>query len=221
MNTARLSKIKKQLIGEDDGQDVLRLRTATVSAVNADGTASIVLNGVTVTSVPVLMGAVVTASAVVQVLSYRGSLIIIGQSGTAVPHTRVLFGTPTISNNSITTLTPSSSTRDDGDMWPGSGSVLTIPAGQGGTYEAGVVLRYAAQASAAGDRQARVNLNGSEYMVFQTPTSAAVNTFQVTAHGVVEMELSAADQVSFGAYQNSGGGLALVGNGHAWLRRVR
>lgn len=221
MNTADLSKIKKTLTEPPDGTDVLRLRTAVLVDNNDDGTADITLDGVSVERVPILQGTISTENGSIQVLSYRGALLILGGSGVAVPHTRVLFGTPSISNNNVTTLTPSSAPTDDGDMWPGSGTSLTVPSGQGGLYEAGIVLRYAAQATAAGDRQARINVNGTEYMVFQTPVSAAVNTLQVTAHGVLEFPLSAGDQVTFGAYQASGGALSLVGNSHGWLRRVR
>lgn len=78
MDTARLSRIKKQLVGEKDGQDVLRLRTAVVSAVNSDGSVDIVLSGVTVAGVPRLGEAAVSVSSVVQVLSYRGSMLVIG-----------------------------------------------------------------------------------------------------------------------------------------------
>ena len=72
------TKIKKKLIPTPDGQDVLRLRTGTVSALNANGTVSVTLNGATVTNVPVLSGALVLVGAVVQMLSYRGSLLVIG-----------------------------------------------------------------------------------------------------------------------------------------------
>lgn len=73
------TRIKKKLTGkEDDGQDVVRLRVGVVSAVNGDGTADVVLSGITVPDVPILGGAIVTVDAVVQMTSYRGSLMIIG-----------------------------------------------------------------------------------------------------------------------------------------------
>lgn len=76
------SKIKKKLGGrEDDGQDVLRLRTATVGAVNVDGTVDLVLSGVTVEDVSKIGSAVVDVGQEVQVMSYRGSLLVLGGTG--------------------------------------------------------------------------------------------------------------------------------------------
>lgn len=80
-NGASLSKIKKKLLPAIDGTDVLRLRTAVVSAIAADGTTSITLSGATVTNVPSLGGAVFAVGSVVQVASYRGSLLILGAAG--------------------------------------------------------------------------------------------------------------------------------------------
>lgn len=79
-NGAALSKIKKKLLPAIDGTDVLRLRTGVVSAVNSDGTCDVVISGATVAAVPRLMEASVAVSTVVQMLSYRGSLLIIGRS---------------------------------------------------------------------------------------------------------------------------------------------
>jgi len=76
-----LSKIKKKLNPEPDGQGLLRLQTATVSAIASDGTVDISLNGATVTDVPVLGSARFVSGQAVQVLSYRGSLLILGGSG--------------------------------------------------------------------------------------------------------------------------------------------
>jgi hypothetical protein len=76
-----LSKIKKKLNPEPDGQGLLRLQSATVSAMAADGTVDITLNGATVTDVPVLGSARFVNGQAVQVLSYRGSLLVLGGSG--------------------------------------------------------------------------------------------------------------------------------------------
>jgi hypothetical protein len=80
-NGASLSKIKKKLLPAIDGQDVARLRTAVVAAIDTDGTVDITLNGATITNVPVLSNAAFAVGSVVQVLSYRGSLLVIGGSG--------------------------------------------------------------------------------------------------------------------------------------------
>lgn len=81
MDTAKLSQIKKALTGQqDDGQDVARLRTGVISAVNTNGTVDVTLSGVTVAGVPYLVGAGVAVGAIVQMLSYRGSLLVLGTS---------------------------------------------------------------------------------------------------------------------------------------------
>lgn len=77
-NGAALSKIKKKLLPPIDGQDVLRLRSAVVAAIAADGTLTITLSGASIAGVSVLGGAVFAVGSVVQVLSYRGSLLVIG-----------------------------------------------------------------------------------------------------------------------------------------------
>lgn len=80
MNTAKLSKIKKQLMGEQDGQDVLRLRTGTITVVNANGTVDLTLDGVTVAGIRYLLSAGIAVGTIVQIASYRGSLLVIGSA---------------------------------------------------------------------------------------------------------------------------------------------
>jgi len=72
------TKIKKKLVPPPDGQDDAKLRTATVSVVNTSGTLDITLNGTLITGVPRLAGAWAVVGSVVQVLSYRGSLLVLG-----------------------------------------------------------------------------------------------------------------------------------------------
>ncbi len=60
---------------EDPG---LRLRTGVVTALNSTGTVDLTLGGGTVPAVPVLDGVVLAVGAVVQVLSARGTLLVIG-----------------------------------------------------------------------------------------------------------------------------------------------
>lgn len=76
--TVNLTKLKRKLIPPIDGQDVLRLRTAVVTAVNSDGTLDITLAGEAVTSVPRLGSAWAAVDSVVQVATYRGSLLVLG-----------------------------------------------------------------------------------------------------------------------------------------------
>lgn len=75
------TKLIKKLVPEEDGQDVLRLRVGVVAAIAADGTVDVTLNGVTVPDVPVLGNAYFAVGTTVQILSYRGSLMIIGSAG--------------------------------------------------------------------------------------------------------------------------------------------
>jgi len=62
-------------VGGDPG---LQLRTGTVTALAADGTATVTLNGGSVPNVPVLGNVSLVVGAVVQMLSQRGSLLILG-----------------------------------------------------------------------------------------------------------------------------------------------
>lgn len=226
MSAFDYTRALEKIVPKEDGEDPLRLRTATVTVINSDGTVDIALSGVTVEDVPVVgsnLGLVVGRS--VQVLVHRGDLLVLGQTAgaaaTANPSVFALFGTPTFTNNSITTITPTSVTVDDGDMYPGSGSTFTVPSGQGGLYEIGMAVRYASQAVAAGVRQARINVNGAEYMINQIPTTAGLNASNIVVNLVVRRVLAAADTVTFLGYQNSGGDLALTGNSHGWIERVR
>lgn len=73
-----LSQIKKKLNPEPDGQDVLRLRTAVVSAVNTNGTVDITLSGVLLTNVPRLANTSMVVGQSVQVTTYRGSFLVLG-----------------------------------------------------------------------------------------------------------------------------------------------
>lgn len=74
------TKLLKKLSPDRDGEPHLHLRTAVVSAVNANGTVDILMSGVTVPGVPRLADAVVQVGATVQVLAARGSLLVLGQS---------------------------------------------------------------------------------------------------------------------------------------------
>jgi hypothetical protein len=91
---ANLTKLRKKLIPPPDGQDVAKLRAATVTAVASDGTLTITLNGASIAGVPVLAGSgdfLVGRS--VQVLSYRGSLLVIGTSNAKKANSAITTGT--------------------------------------------------------------------------------------------------------------------------------
>ena len=78
-----LTKIRNKLNPPPDGQDVLRLKTGVVTALASDGTITVTLNGASISDVPVLSGSLLLSGAVVQVLSYRGSLLVIGTTASS------------------------------------------------------------------------------------------------------------------------------------------
>lgn len=74
------TKLLSKIIPARDGADVLTMRTGVVNAINSDGTADVVISGVVVPAVPRLAEASVAVGSVVQMIAYRGSLLIIGRS---------------------------------------------------------------------------------------------------------------------------------------------
>lgn len=220
-----LTRLLEKLDPRKDGESYTTLRAAPIAAINADGTIDITLSGVTVSAVPVVGS---TSSFVVgrtaQVLTYKGALLALGQtagsSASAKPSAFMTFGTPTLTSGSVTVLTPTV-TINDGAMYPGTGTTFTIPSGQDGLYVASIVLRYASQASPVGVRQARINVNGVEHMLFNQPAVSNYTSSNIVVSGAERIPLVAGNTVSFAGYQNSGGDLALTGNCSAWLERVR
>lgn len=103
-----LTKLRKKLVPTPDGQDELKLRTAIVTAVNSDGTLDITLAGVTVAGVPRLMEASVAVGTVVQVLAYRGSLLVIGRSATSGQTASLGLWARAQSTSSLTGITSTS-----------------------------------------------------------------------------------------------------------------
>jgi hypothetical protein len=79
MGAIDYTKLLGKLLPEAGGEDVLRLRTGVVDAVNSNGTANVGISGVVVPSLPVLgnLGGL-AAGAVVQILTYRGSMLVLG-----------------------------------------------------------------------------------------------------------------------------------------------
>jgi hypothetical protein len=76
------TRLRKKIIPDPDGEPNLVLRTATIDAVNTDGTVDLEMSsGVIVPDIPQLQGSYAPAGAVVNVLSLRGSLLVIGASG--------------------------------------------------------------------------------------------------------------------------------------------
>lgn len=222
--TIDYTKILQKIVPEKDGEAYTTLRTATVTALNGNNTVNITLSGTAVTNVPIV-GSILNLSVgqAAQVLTYRGGLLALGQSsypGTSKPNALIFFGTPSIANNSVQALTPSSVPINDGALWS-SGTNFLVPSGQSGVYEMGMYLRYATQATASGVRQARFNVNGSEHTLFNEPAASNYNNSNIVANGVTRAFLNAGDVVVFYAFQNSGGALLLALNSIGWIERVR
>ncbi len=103
------TKLLAKLIPEAGGEDVLRLRVGVVDAVNTDGTVDVGISGLVIPDVPRLAEASVQAGAVVQLLSFRGSLIVIGQAAVsdASPGLGMWTrGQSTSASSAITSTTP-------------------------------------------------------------------------------------------------------------------
>lgn len=78
---ADFTKLLARLVPVDDGEDVLKLRTGVVSSVNADGTVDVTISGLTIPNLPRLRSVSVAVGETVQVVTYRGSLLVIGPVG--------------------------------------------------------------------------------------------------------------------------------------------
>lgn len=226
-----VTKVLKNIVPGQDGPGDVHRRKLVVASINGDNTVNLTDGaGTSIPNVPVLAGAVLAVGSNVQVMTERGAALVLGKVGAAVsptilPATFVNFGSPTINNNAITALTPTSVGVNDGPMYPGSGTVFTVPAGQGGFYTIGIFLRYASQATANGTRQARINVNGGDYALFNVPAVAGAQYFNgsnVSVGGVVRAVLAAGATIQFEAYHFAGVSLALTGgNCVAWIERVR
>lgn len=68
-------------------EDVLRMRTGVVDELNSDGTADVEVSGLLIPSLPVVDGAKVVVSDPVMLLSWRGSLVVLGAVGVPNPAT--------------------------------------------------------------------------------------------------------------------------------------
>lgn len=87
------TKLRQKLTPDPGAEDVLRLRVGTVDAVGLDGVVDIIDGaGVLIPNVPVLGGAQFSVGSVVQILSFRGSLMVIGASGALASEPKELTG---------------------------------------------------------------------------------------------------------------------------------
>lgn len=85
------TKLSRKLIPPKDGEPVTHLRTGVVDAVNSDGTVNLMMSsGVVVPNVPRLASAYTPDGSVVQVISLRGSLLVLGAVGNpTAPNQRI------------------------------------------------------------------------------------------------------------------------------------
>jgi hypothetical protein len=114
-----VTSLLEKLIPDPGGEDTLRLRTATVATVNADGTVDLTMSsGVLVPGVPRLSSASVSVGNVVQVISLRGSLLVIGTvagggSGGAMTSSRIATTVRTSSTSVISSETVANTVTAD------------------------------------------------------------------------------------------------------------
>lgn len=217
------TQILKKIVPEQDGEPNLHLRSATIAAVNGGGTVNVVMDGVTLPNKPVVGNSVVfSVGQVVQCLVARGVFLVLGGTASSgatsgLPNAQVIFGTPSIPNATLTTLTPGSVPLNTGGMWT-SGTNFTIPAGQSGTYSMGLSLRFTAQGTGTGYRVGRFYLNGVE-LAGNVNTASGLNGVESSVTATTRSGLVAGDVITFRTQQTSGGALNLLANGSAWLIR--
>jgi hypothetical protein len=100
------TKILKKLTPDRDGEPHTHLRVGVVNAVNSNGTVDVLMSGtVVIPGVPRLNSARVAVGTVVQMISFRGSLLVLGPSasGMAGPSQRVATTVITSPSGTFTT----------------------------------------------------------------------------------------------------------------------
>lgn len=130
---------------EEDGEDVLRLRTGEIDAVGTDGATDVLLSGVVTPDVPSLGGATFAVGTSVQILSYRASLLILGPSGGVTSQPEIATGTggasgTTTSTSFVNTLTgvgAAGGAHGTAFVAPPSGTVFVIGRAVAGRSVAG------------------------------------------------------------------------------------
>lgn len=80
-----LTRLEQRLFPAQDGEAAVRHRSGIVNTVNMDGTVDLALGSTVVPSASVLAGAVVENGDVVQVLAWRGDLLVLGRWGLISP----------------------------------------------------------------------------------------------------------------------------------------
>ena len=79
--TTDYTKLLNKLVPKAGGEDTARIRTMVVSSVNSDGTVNLSTSGVIIPNIPLLGNASAIVGEPVQVLTIRGSAIVLGPVG--------------------------------------------------------------------------------------------------------------------------------------------
>lgn len=116
------TKLRQKLAPEDQvgGDPGFQLRVGTIQAIASDGTVTVNLSGSNIVGVSVLNGAVFSVGAVVQILVYRGSMLVIGTSNVKSAQPVSLVGVPS------------------SGVAPGTSFIISLTAGGGGPTTGGV-----------------------------------------------------------------------------------
>ena len=101
------TKALERIVPSPDGEPPTHLRTATVNAVNSDGTLDIVLSGVVIPNIPVVAGVEVLTGQDVNVLARRGGLLVLGPTANAATNAagRIAWNRSTTTVNVTSTST--------------------------------------------------------------------------------------------------------------------
>lgn len=137
------TKLRKKLTPEPeiDGDPGIRLKVGTVAAIDSStGFVTLTLNGASVPGVPSLSGARFAVGTVVQVLSYRGALLILGASNSASAQPVEASGSTTngttTSSSYINSLT-TTGVHGVAFIAPPSGKIQIVGRAMGGNANAG------------------------------------------------------------------------------------
>jgi hypothetical protein len=181
-----LTQIKKKILPPQDGQDELKLRVGTVAAIDSAGLVTLTLNGVAVPGVPSLSGAAFAVGTVVQVLSYRGSLLIIGAGNSASAQPVEATGsTANGTTNSASFVNTLASTGTHGVVFiaPPSGKIQVLARCVAGSPNAGSYsyMDYEIrQGSSIASGTLIRSSNSNTAAVHQSPTANAQSTLHAS-----------------------------------------
>jgi hypothetical protein len=182
------TKLRRKLTPEPeiDGDPGIRLKVGTVAAIDSStGLVTLNLNGATVPAVPSLSGARFAVGTVVQVLSYRGALLILGASNSASAQPVEASGSTT--NGTTTSASYTNSLTTTGIhgvafIAPPSGKIMIIGRSVGGNANAGSYAQMdyeVRQGSTIGSGTLVRTSNNNTASVHQSATANAQGTLHI------------------------------------------